>query len=111
MDHDRATESRLERLFFPGVLHVVVFIRREILRSELFFNRLAVFSLIMYVHLLVSGAFRLVLQVESDGLLEVNLDGAALVLAVERIVHLHVNLWSVEGSITMVKGPGHFRLF
>ena len=111
MDHDRATESRLERLFFPGVLHVVVFIRREILRSELFFSRLAFFSLIMYVHLLVGGAFRLVLQVESDGLLEVNLDGAALVLAVERIIHLHIDLWSIKGSITMIKGPGHTKFY
>ena len=38
MDHDRATESRLKRLFSPRVLHMVVFIRWEILRSEFLFD-------------------------------------------------------------------------
>ena len=38
MDHDRATESRLKWLFSPRVLHMIVFIRREILRSEFLFN-------------------------------------------------------------------------
>lgn len=111
MDHDRATESGLKRLFSPRVLHMVVFIRWEILRSEFLFNWFAFLSFIMYVHLLVGGTFCLVLQVESYRLLEVDLDGTALVLAVERIVHLHIDLWSIEGSITMIKGPGHFGFF
>ena len=38
MDHDRATESRLKRLFSPGVLNMVVFIRREMLRTKLLFD-------------------------------------------------------------------------
>ena len=65
----------------------------------------------MYLHLLISATLRLVLQVESDRLLEVNLDGAALVLAFERVVHLYINFWSIKGAISMIKGPGHFRLF
>ena len=65
----------------------------------------------MYLHLLISATLRLVLQVESDRLLEVNLDGAALVLSFERIEYLHINLWAIKGSITMIIGPGHCKLF
>ena len=90
---------------------MVVFIRREMLRSELLFSRLAVFvqSLIVHVHLLFGSALRLVLQVEAERLLEVHLDGSALVLAFERIIDLHVNLRSIESSITVIEGPGHSK--
>ena len=112
MDHYRATESRLKRLFSPGVLDIVVFIRREMLSSELFFSYFDfTFSLTMQLQLFIGATFRLVLQVKSNRLLEVDLDGATLVLAFERIVHLHIDLWSIKGSITMIKGPGHFRFF
>ena len=65
----------------------------------------------MCFHLLVGGAFSLVLQVESEWLLEVNLDSATLVFAFERIEHLHINLRSIESSITMIKGPGHTKFY
>ena len=55
--------------------------------------------------LLFSCTLSLVLQVESDGLLEVNLNGAALVWSVERIIDLAVDFGSVECAITVVEGP------
>jgi hypothetical protein len=47
----------------------------------------------------------LVLQIEADGLLEVNLNRAALVFSLERIVHLNVDLGSVESAIAVVVCP------
>ena len=55
--------------------------------------------------LLFSCTLSLVLQVESDGLLEVNLNGAALVWSVKRIIDLAVDFGSVECAVTVVEGP------
>lgn len=38
--------------------------------------------------------------------MEIDLDGTALVLTVESIVDLHVDLGTIEGTVTVVEGPG-----
>lgn len=55
--------------------------------------------------LLFSRSLALVLKIKPNRLLEVNLDGATLVLSLKRIIHLDVDLRSVEGAVTDVVGP------
>lgn len=43
-----------------------------------------------------------ILEVETDGELEVELAGAALVLSAECVEQFEVDLWSVEGAITFI---------
>lgn len=54
--------------------------------------------------------FILVLEIESDGKLEIKLNGTALMRSLEGIEHLDVDLGSVEGSITWVFLPGFAKL-
>lgn len=54
--------------------------------------------------------FILVLEIESDGKLEIKLNGTALMRSLEGIEHLNVDLGSVEGSITWVFLPGFAKL-
>lgn len=54
--------------------------------------------------------FILVLEIESDGKLEIKLNGTALMRSFEGIEHLDVDLGSVEGSITWVFLPGFAKL-
>lgn len=103
MDDHRSAEARLKGLLLPCVFLLVVLIRLELLRRKIL---LGVFALVRGVSsLFFSGRLALVLKVEPDGLLEVTLDGAALVLAFESIVDLDVDFGSVEGAIAMVEGP------
>lgn len=48
----------------------------------------------------------LVLQVESDGQLEIQLHSTALMGSLQCIVHFDVNFWTIESSITWVFFPG-----
>lgn len=45
---------------------------------------------------------RVVGEVEADGQLEVELDGGALELALQRVVHRDVDLGAVEGAVPLV---------
>lgn len=59
----------------------------------------------MCVGLLFSSTLSLVLKVESNGELEITLDGTTLVLSAQSIEHLDIDLGAVEGTITVVVGP------
>ena len=50
--------------------------------------------------------FMLILQVESNRLLEIDLDSSALVLSLQSIIDLNVDLWPIECTITVIIGPG-----
>lgn len=49
---------------------------------------------------------RSVLKIESDGQLEVQLNGATLLRSPEHIVYHDINLWPIKSSITFVDLPG-----
>lgn len=83
---------------------LVVLITREELRGKLRLLDLVLVGSILC--LLLSGIFSLVLKVETNGGVEVDLDGTALVLSLKSIVDLDVNLGSIEGTISLVDGPG-----
>lgn len=103
MDNHWSSEAGLERLLLPSVLLLIVLIWFEFLRAQ---NLLGVFTLVGSVcGLLFSGRLALILQVEPDWLLEVALDRAALILALESVKHLNIDFGSVESTISMVEGP------
>jgi len=103
VDNDGAFETRLEGMLVPGEIFVV----HVILLENLFwqFNFILILSLIVSVSLLFCGILSLVLQIESDGLLEIAMNGTALVLTFEGIHHLDVDLGSVERTVTVVESP------
>jgi len=102
MNDDWATETWLKRHLSPGEFLAIVLIRFELLAVKLLlFGLLACDSF-----LLLGSSLTLVLQVETNRLLEIDLDGTALVLSLKSIIDLHVDLGSVEGTITMVECPG-----
>ena len=68
------------------------------------------FLQLLGVKLLLSTAFSLVLQIEADWQLEVTLDRAALVLALEAVVYLDVDLGTVEGAVSLIDRPGVAKL-
>ena len=105
MNYNRSTEARLKRLLMPRVLLLIILVWREGLTGKLRLLSRIILLLLTIGFLLLSGSLRLVLQVEADGLLEVTLDGTALMSLLERAQHLNVNLGAVEGTITMVVGP------
>lgn len=105
MNDNRSTEARLECLFVPRVLLLIILVWREGLTGKLRLLSRIILLLLAIGFLLLSGSLRLVLQVEADGLLEVTLDRTALMSLLERAQHLNVNLGAVEGTITMVVGP------
>lgn len=104
MNHNGSTETWLERHLLPGPVVLVVLITREELRGKLRLLDLVLVGSILC--LLLSGIFSLVLKVETNGGVEVDLDGTALVLSLKSIVDLDVNLGSIEGTISLVDGPG-----
>ncbi len=88
----------------PRVLLGIVLIRREILRCE---RLLHLFVFIGSISSLLLGSiFVLILQVKPNRLLKVDLDSSALVLSLQSIKDLNVDLWAIECTITVVKGPG-----
>jgi len=102
MNDDWATETWLKRHLSPGEFLAIVLIRFELLAVKLLlFGLLACDSF-----LLLGSSLTLVLQVETNRLLEIDLDGTALVLSLKSIIDLHVDLGAVESTITMVECPG-----
>lgn len=98
---DWSTEAWLQFVLLPNevlVVHVVLF---ENLRSEL----LLLMFLIVNFSLLLGSGFRLVLQVESDWVLEIELNRAALMLSSQSVVHFDIDLGSIERAITVVVSP------
>ena len=106
MDDDRSAEAGLQLLLLPGVFLSIVLIGWEDLRGKL--GLLALLSFLGgNLSLFFSSVLGLILQVEADGLLEVDLDGATLVWSLEGVVDLTIDLGSVERTITVIEGPGH----
>lgn len=104
MNNDRAAETGLESVLLPHELIFVILVRKELLRVELHFAFLLV--LVGGVGgLFLGSAFGLILQVEADGLLEINLDGTTLVLSLKGVVNLHVDLGTVESTVTVIESP------
>ena len=101
MNDDGPAEAGLELLLVPRVVLRVVLVGWEVLRGQL--------DLLLLVlrggGLLLCRILGLVLQVEADRLLEVELDGSALVRPVQRVVDLDVDLGPVKGSVAVVEGP------
>ena len=104
MDDHRSAEAGLQGLLSPDELGGVVLVGLEHLAVK---GHLLLLTLVSRnLRLLFGGVLALVLEVEADGLLEVNLDGSALVLAVESIVDLHIDLGAVESTVAVVESPG-----
>jgi len=60
-------------------------------------------ALVLHISITLSRSH--VLKVETDGKLEIELDGGALVVALEGITDVNINLRTVEGTITRVDLP------
>ena len=103
MHNDRSLETGLKSVLVPSVVLVVHVVLLENLVGKF---RLLLILLIVSVGLLFSSILSLVLQVESDGLLEIALDGTALMLSLKSIAYLNIDLGSVESAITVVESPG-----
>lgn len=104
VNDDGSAETGLECMLMPHELVFVILIGKELLRREHLLGLL--FALVGSVgSLLLSSSLGLILQVEADGLLEVDLDRTTLVLSLEGVINLHVDLWAVEGTVTMVESP------
>lgn len=88
----------------PGVLLRVMLIRRELLRVKNFLDLLVLVGSIS--SLFLCSVLVLILKVESNWLLEINLNGSTLILSLEGVVDLNVNLWAIESAITVVESPG-----
>ena len=58
----------------------------------------------------VDREIRFVVEVESLGQLEVELDGGTLVLSAKRVFDLDVDLRAVEGAVALFKLPGEAKL-
>jgi len=80
----------------------VVIVRLEHLRVKL----LLFLRLVLEGFLFLSSSLTLILQVETNRLLEIDLNSTALILSLKSIIDLHVDLGSVESTITMVESPG-----
>ena len=103
MDDHRSTEAGFQGHLMPSILLRIMLIGRELLRTK---NLLHLFVLVGSINsLLLCSVLVLVLQVEPDRLLEVNLDGSALVLSFQGIVHLDVDLGAIESAITVIECP------
>ena len=102
VDDNRATEARLERHLVPREGTSIVLIGREFLRGHLLLGLCDVLE----GSLLFCSVFMLILEVKAEGLLEVDLNGTALVLSAQRIVDLDIDLGTIEGAITVVESPG-----
>lgn len=102
VDDNRATEARLERHLVPREGTSIVLIGGEFLRGHLLLG----LGDVLEGSLLFCSVFMLILEVKAEGLLEVDLNGTALVLSAQRIVDLDIDLGTIEGSITVVESPG-----
>ena len=81
MHNNRATETGFKRHFMPRKVSRVVIIGREFLRGELFFLFTHFVFVISISFLLFGGMLALVLEVETQRLLEIDLNGTTLVLS------------------------------
>lgn len=104
VDDDGAAEARLQLVLAPNKLLVVKFVLTEDLLFELFLLLILILG-VMGMSLLFSCVLGLVLKVESNGKLEITLDGTTLVLSAEGVVHLDIDLGAVEGTIAVIVGP------
>jgi len=86
MDHDRSFTARLQRLLFPFERLTRVFICREDLTLELLLR-------------VLFGVTSRVLQIKTDGKLEIKLDGAALVGSTQGILYLNVYFGAVKSTV------------
>lgn len=105
MHNNWATETGFERHFMPRKVSLVVIIRREFLRGELFFLFTHFVFVISISFLLFGGMLALVLEVETHRLLEIDLNGTTLVLSPQGIVNLDIDLGTVERTITDIVSP------
>jgi hypothetical protein len=105
MHNHGSAESRLQVVLMPNELVRVQLISFKHLLRELGFCTF-VLLLLFCVGLLLSSSLCLILQVESNRLLEVNLHSATLVLSAQGIHNFDVNLGAVKRAISMVVGPG-----
>ena len=108
MHDDGSLEARLERVLRPNKVLVVHVVSLENLLLKLLLE--VAFLQLLGVKLLLGTAFSLVLQIEADWQLEVTLDRAALVLALEAVVYLDVDLGTVEGAVSLIDRPGVAKL-
>lgn len=108
MDDHWASETGLETLFLPNVVIFVHFVLNEDLLCKLLLY--LALLLIVGMSLLVSSVLSLVLQVESNRLLEIALNGTTLMMSAQSVVDLDVDLGTVEGTISVVEGPGSSKL-
>lgn len=102
VNDDWAFETWLKRHLSPCEFLGVVIIRLEHLRVKL----LLFLRLVLEGFLFLSSSLTLILEVETNRLLEIDLNSTALVLSLKSIVDLHVDLGSVESTITRVQFPG-----
>jgi hypothetical protein len=107
VNNDWAFETGLKAMLLPSEVLVVHIILLEQLRTEFL---LLLVLLVVGVSLFLSSVFSLILKVESDRLLEVQLNSAALVLTSQGIINLNVDLGAVESTISMVVSPGSTEL-
>mmetsp|Transcript_85749 Transcript_85749/g.275706 ORF Transcript_85749/g.275706 Transcript_85749/m.275706 type:complete len:247 (-) Transcript_85749:1214-1954(-) len=97
MDDDRTLEAILELALFPDN-HALLVLLLGSLEVAL------VLVLLLALHLLIVP-LPAVLQIEPDGVVKVELDGAALMLALHGIRKPDVDLGTIEGTITRIQGP------
>lgn len=86
MDHDRSFTAWFQGLLFPFERLTGVFICWEDLTLELLLR-------------VLFGVTSRVLQIKTDGKLEIKLDGAALVGSTQGIFYLNVYFGAVESTI------------
>jgi len=102
VNDDWAFETWLKRHLSPCEFLGVVIVRLEHLRVKL----LLFLRLVLEGFLFLSSSLTLILKVETNRLLEIDLNSTALVLSLKSIVDLNIDLGSVESTITMVESPG-----
>jgi len=96
MNHNRSSKTGLEGLLLPFKVFFVIFVSLEHLRAKL---------LVWINFSLVAGGICLVLQIESNGELEIQLDSSTLMSTLQGIIHLDVNLGAIKSAISRVKLP------
>mmetsp|Transcript_75896 Transcript_75896/g.164253 ORF Transcript_75896/g.164253 Transcript_75896/m.164253 type:complete len:846 (+) Transcript_75896:181-2718(+) len=102
VDHDGALEAVLQPALLPDDIALLVLLLGP-LELHLLLRLRALLGLVVF-------ALLAVLQVEPDRVVEVELDGAALVLAPHGVGEADVDLRTVEGAVAGVQVPLHAGL-
>mmetsp|Transcript_61073 Transcript_61073/g.113305 ORF Transcript_61073/g.113305 Transcript_61073/m.113305 type:complete len:250 (+) Transcript_61073:404-1153(+) len=116
VDHDRPLETRLHLLLLPNILLLALGVSVRFCLGLLFPRFLGLLLLCLLLRfttvlflLLTLHLITAILQVESNGQLEVQLDGSALVFPPHGISQADVNLGTIEGAITRIQAPVQTR--